>query len=174
MGAMRAFNEALKAVYRFSHQIQAPLRSSDGSAPLTDKEAILQRQSKHFEGFFNDRRTAQESSLARISHVDVKLELIDLLIPEEIKKARMQLKVDKSPGIDGNIAEVYQHGGEAFLDKLQNLFTNCWEKGTLPQDLRDAVIISVQKQGRNIRLFKLSRHRSALHCRRDLGSRLAE
>ena len=39
------------------------------------------------------------------------------------------------------MAKVYQHGGEAVLDKLQNLFTNCWEKGTLPQDLRDAVIV---------------------------------
>ena len=39
------------------------------------------------------------------------------------------------------------------LDKLQDLFTNCWEKGTLPQDLRDAVIVSVQKKGRKIRLF---------------------
>ena len=51
----------------------------------------------------------------------------------------MQLKVGKSPGIDGIPAEVYQHGGEAVLDKLQNLFTNCWEKGSLPKDLRDAV-----------------------------------
>ena len=31
------------------------------------------------------------------------------------------------------------------LDKLQNLSTNCWEKGTLPQDLRDAVIVSLYK-----------------------------
>ena len=31
------------------------------------------------------------------------------------------------------------------LDKLQDLFTNCWEKGTLMQDLRDAVIISLYK-----------------------------
>ena len=31
------------------------------------------------------------------------------------------------------------------LDKLQDLFTNCWEKGTLPQDLRDAVIVSLYK-----------------------------
>ena len=47
MGDMRAFYEALKAVYGPSHQIQAPLRSSDGSALLTDKEAILQRWSEH-------------------------------------------------------------------------------------------------------------------------------
>ena len=43
MGEMRAFYEALKTVYGPSHQIQAPLRSSDGSTLLTDKEAILQR-----------------------------------------------------------------------------------------------------------------------------------
>ena len=41
--------------------------------------------------------------------------------------------------------QVYQNGGEAVLDKLQDLFTNCWEKGTLPQDLRDAVIVSLYK-----------------------------
>ena len=57
----------------------------------------------------------------------------------------MQLKVGKSPGIDGIPAEVYQHVGEAVLEKLQDLFTNCWERGTLPQDLRDAVIVSLYK-----------------------------
>ena len=57
----------------------------------------------------------------------------------------MQLKVGKSPGIDGIPAEVYQHWGEAVLNKLQDLFTNCWEKGTLPQDLRDTVIVSLYK-----------------------------
>ena len=55
------------------------------------------------------------------------------------------MKVGKSPGIDCIPAEVYQHEGEAVLDKLQDLFTNCWEKGTLPQDLKDAVIVSLYK-----------------------------
>ena len=49
IGDMRAFYEALKAVYGPSHQIQAPLRSSDGSTLLTDREAILQRWSEHFD-----------------------------------------------------------------------------------------------------------------------------
>ena len=48
MGDMRAFYNALKAVYGPSHQIHAPLRSSDGNTLLTDKEAILQRWSEHF------------------------------------------------------------------------------------------------------------------------------
>ena len=55
----------------------------------------------------------------------------------------MQLKVGKSPGINGIPAEVYQHGGKTVLDKLQDLFTNCWEKVTLSHYLRDAVIVSL-------------------------------
>ena len=140
-----AFYEALKAVYIPSHQIKAPLRSSDGSTLLTDKEDIFQRRSEHFEGLFSDRRTVHESSRAKIPQVDVKLELDDPPIREEIKKATMQLKVSKSPSIDGIPAEVYQHGREAVLNKLKDLFTNCWEKGTLPQDLRGAVMVSLYK-----------------------------
>ena len=75
----------------------------------------------------------QESSLAKIPHVGVKPELDDPPTREEIKKATMQVRVGKSPGIDSIPAEVCQHGGEAVPDKLQDLFTNCWEKGTLPQ-----------------------------------------
>ena len=87
----------------------------------------------------------QESSLAKIPQADVKLELDDPPTREKIRKATMQLKLGKSPGIDGIPAEVYQHRGEAVLDKLQDLFTNCWENGTLPQDFRDAVIVSLYK-----------------------------
>ena len=101
MGDMHAFYEALKAVHGPSHQIQAPLRSSDGSILLTDKGAILQCWSEHFKGLFNDRRTVQESSLAKIPQIDVKLDLFDPPTCEEIRKAKMQLKVGKSPGIDG-------------------------------------------------------------------------
>ena len=66
----------------------------------------------------------QESSLAKIPQADMKLELDDPPNREEIKKATMQLKVGKSPGIDGIPAEANQYGGEAVLDVLQGLFTN--------------------------------------------------
>ena len=95
MDYMPAFYEALKAVYWPSHQIQAPLRFSDGSTLLTDKEAILKRWSEHFEGLFSDQRTVQESSPAKISQVDVKLlKLDDPPTREELKRATMQLQVE--------------------------------------------------------------------------------
>ena len=80
----------------------------------------------------------------------------------------MQLEVSKSPGIDGIPAEVYQHGGETVLDKLQDLFTNCWEKGTLPQDHRDTVIVSLREKNKTVQITE------ALQCKQYLGSRLAE
>ena len=76
--------------------------------------------------------------MAKIPQADVKLEFNDPPIREEIKKATVQLKVGKSTEADGISAEVYQ-----LLDKLQNLFTNSWEKGTLPADLTDALIDSL-------------------------------
>ena len=82
----------------------------------------------------------------------------------------MQLRVGESPGIDGIPAEFYHQGEEAMFDKLQDLFTNCWGGGrgggTLSQDLRDAVIVygkQKKKKRRTTRLFKLSRHLSAVH-----------
>ena len=100
---MLAFCEALKAVYGPLHQIQATLCSLDGSTILTNKEAILQRWSEHFEGLFSHQCTVQESSLTMIPQVDMKLALDDPPTHEEIKKTTMQLqlKVGKSSGIDG-------------------------------------------------------------------------
>ena len=87
MRDMHTFYEALKAIYGPSHQIQAPLRSSNGSTLLKDKEAILQRWSEHFEGLFSDQCTVQVSSLAKIPQVDVKLELDDPPTCTQIRKA---------------------------------------------------------------------------------------
>ena len=75
----------------------------------------------------------------------MKLKLEDPPTREKTKKATMQLKMGKSPGIDGIPAEVCQHGEAAVFGKLQDLFTNCWENGALPQDLGDAVTVFLFK-----------------------------
>ena len=117
----------------------------------------------------------QDSSLDKIPRVDVKLELDDPPTRKDFKKATMQLKVGRSPGMDGIPAEVYQHGGEAVLDKLQDLFTNCWEKGTLPQDIRDAVIVSLYRNKEENSYCSNYRGITLLSITgQNLGSRLTE
>ena len=116
----------------------------------------------------------QESSLAKISQVDMKLELDDPSTCEEIGKATMQLEVGKPAGIDGIPAEVYQHGGETVLDKLQDLFTDCWEKGTLPQDPRDAVIVSLYRNNGKNQTVQTTEASLCSPLQAKFGSRLAE
>ncbi|CAH1276013.1 Hypp9384 [Branchiostoma lanceolatum] len=145
IGNVRAFYEALSDIYGPTHRIQAPLRSSDGSQLLTDKLAILHRWSEHYGNLFGDRRQVQEESIMRIPQHEVRVELDNTPTQEEVKTAISKLKCHKAPGVDGIPAEVYKVGGDSLLERLTGLFATCWEKGVVPQDLRDAVIVSLYK-----------------------------
>ncbi|CAH1266354.1 Hypp3340 [Branchiostoma lanceolatum] len=145
IGNVRAFYEALRAIYGPTHRIQAPLRSADGSQLLTDKPAILHRWSEHYGNLFGDRRQVQEESIMRIPQHEVRVELDNTPTQEEVKTAISKLKCHKAPGVDGIPAEVYKVGGDALLERLTGLFATCWEQGVVPQDLRDAVIVSLYK-----------------------------
>ena len=56
-----------------------------------------------------------------------------------------KLKCNKAPGVDGIPAEVYKLGGNVILEKLSDLFRSCWEQETIPQDPRDAIMVSLYK-----------------------------
>ena len=99
----------------------------------------------------------QESSLAKIPQADVKLELGYPPTREEIEKTTTQLKVSSHLALIA-FQLAYQYGGDVVLDKPNDLFTNCWEKWTLPEDLRNAAAVSLYKnKGEKFRLFKLYR-----------------
>ena len=144
-GNTRAFYEALRAVYGPSHQTQAPLRSSDGSTLLTDKESILNRWTEHYGNLFGDKRQVQEESIAKIPQQEVRTELDHPPTQQEVKAAIAKLNCHKAPGVDGIPAEVYKLGGACLCERLTDLFALCWRTGTIPQDLRDAVIVSLYK-----------------------------
>ena len=144
-GDYRGFYEALKAVYGPVYQVRSPLRSSDGLELLTDKTAILSRWSEHFQALFNANRTVEDSVILRIPQQPVKAELDNPPSFEETTKAIKQIKCGKAAGVDEIPPEAWKHGGPALYCKLHELFLCCWEQGKLPQDLRDAVIITLYK-----------------------------
>ncbi|CAH1277410.1 Hypp9610 [Branchiostoma lanceolatum] len=120
-GDHRGFYEALKAVYGPTHQLVAPLRSTDG--------------------------TVDGSAIQRIPQEPMKEELDLASTLEEVIKALDQQKSGKAAGVDGIPPEVWKHGGAPLHSKLHELLVHvrCWEDGKLPQDLRDAVIITLYK-----------------------------
>ena len=144
-GNSRAFYEALRAVYRPTHQIQAPLPSADGSTLLTDKKDILNRWAEHYGTLFGDTRSVEDASLYSIQQLPVKHELDEPPSFDEDQTAVRKTNSHKAPGMDGLPAEVYKYGGDQVLEKLTSLFTLCWSKGEVPGDLCDAVIVSLHK-----------------------------
>ena len=144
-GNFRNFYEALKAVYGPSHKSVSPLRSLDGSMLLTDKTSILNRWSEHFQNLFNAKRTVCDKAILSIPQSPIKSDLDLHPTLEETVKAINQLKSGKAAGIDGIPSELWKCGGQTLHSMLHKLLVACWDTGKIPNDLRDAVIITLYK-----------------------------
>ena len=143
--AYRSFYECLKAAFGPRHQVQSPLRSSDGQTLHTDKVSILNRWSEHFQTLFSANRSVHETAMDRIPQEP---ELTELDVPptyDEVTKAIKQLKSRKAAGGDRIPAEAWKHGGKFLHSILHEFLVCCWEEGELPHELRDAIIITLYK-----------------------------
>ena len=74
---------------------------------------------------------------------------------------------EKWQEIDRIPPELWKEGEPALHSKVHELLVCCSEQGNLSSDLRDAVIVTLQKQGRKVRLLQLSEDHSALHRRKN-------
>ena len=75
--------------------------------------------------------------------VVTELDVLPLL--QETIKAIGQVKSNKATGVDGILPEAWINGGLELHTKLHELLVSCWEQGVVPQDLHDAVIITLYK-----------------------------
>ena len=57
------------------------------------------------------------------------------------------MKSGKAAEVDGIPPEFWKSGGPALHSKLHELLVCCWEQGKLPRNLRDAVIVTLYKNG---------------------------
>ena len=64
---------------------------------------------------------------------------------DDLSKAIDSLKNCKAPGKDAIPPEVIKHGKHALLHHLHVLLLLCWKDGTVPQDMRDANIVTLYK-----------------------------
>ena len=64
----------------------------------------------------------------------------------EVKDAIHNLKNNKAPGIDGIPGEFIKYGGDALHSRLHKMISAMWEAKRIPQQWKDARIISVYKK----------------------------
>ena len=122
----------------------APLKSKSGDV-ITDPEKQMQRWKEHYLELYATINTVTDTALDNIPDLPVIEELDNPPTEEELGRAIDCLASGKAPGADGIPPEVLKSGKSVLLRPLHSLLCLCWEQGHIPQDMRDANIVTLYK-----------------------------
>ncbi|XP_067051128.1 uncharacterized protein [Acropora muricata] len=135
VGDYRGFCEALKAVYGPTHQVQSPLRSSDGQNLFTDNTSILACWSEHFQTLFSANRAVQVTAINRVPQLSP-IEALDE--PPTLEELTVdQLKSHKAAGVDGIPPEIWKQGGITVLSIAGKVLARVLLKRLVPTIAED-------------------------------------
>lgn len=144
-GNIHGMYEGIKEALGPTPKKTAPLLSSDGHV-LSELPDQLDRWVEHYSSLYSQEVAADVPAIeAAIPQMPV-MDDLDLPISRaEIERAIRSLQLNKSPGVDGIPPEVLKCGGESLHAELHSLFSLCWEQRCIPQDLKDANIVTLYK-----------------------------
>ncbi len=144
-GNIHAMYEGMKTAFGPSTFKITPLRSAIGDV-ITDRGKQMERWAEHYQQLYSRENIVTDAGLESITPLPEMEELDALPTVDELNKAIDSLARGKSPGSDGIPPEVIKAGQKSvLLDRLHELLLQCWEEGTVPQDMRDANIITLYK-----------------------------
>lgn len=141
----KKFDDGLKAIYGPQSRGMASLCSTDNSKLITHPESIINHLAEHFDSVLN----VHPSFLMKLlmPYLSTPRHELDILPPlAEATKAISQLSMGKSPGNDGIPPEIFHYGGQKLKQLLTNLFQVIWNKGQVPQDFKDAILVPLYKR----------------------------
>ncbi len=113
---------------------------------MGNKEEMREVWKNHFEKVMNESLggRAEVTSVGMLirgdwPHTQGRLE------QSEVMEAIRKLKLGKAPGPDGIIAEMLKYGGEIVVDWMMWICNLAWEQSKVPEDWREAIIVSIYK-----------------------------
>lgn len=142
-----AFFNATRTIYGPSHHGINALKSKDSTEFLKDTNSINSRWKQHFEELLNRDTQVDVNIFNTIPQGLVQNHLDETPSLLEVEIAISQLKNYKAPGMDGIPAELFKEGNTLLVHHLHRLMDKIWKTGTIPDDLRDALIVSIFKKG---------------------------
>ncbi|XP_037803947.1 uncharacterized protein LOC119598372 [Penaeus monodon] len=126
----------------------APLKSTAGDI-ITDRSKQMERWAEHYQELYSRENVVTAAAAENTASLPVMEELDAPPSADKLSKAIDSLACGKAPGKDGIPPEVIKVGKKtALLHHLHQLLQQCWEEGTVPQEMRDTNIITIQEQGR--------------------------
>ena len=136
---------ALKAVYGPQKPTTTPLLASDGTTLLKDSDSITDRWREHFANLLNRPSTVDTAVLDQIPQKPI---LAELNLPptlNEVMKAVKRTSTGRAAGMDNIPAELFKAAGPEAMDAFHNILTSIWEEGAMPEEFRDATVVSLFK-----------------------------
>lgn len=143
-GNIRAMYERMKKAFGPSAIKIAPLKSTTGEI-ITDRGKQMERWAEHYQELYSRETTATNTAIENTTLPTME-ELDTPPTVDELRKAIKSLASGKAPGSDGLPPEIVKLASESsLLGHLHDLMLQCWEEGTIPQDMRDAKIVTLYK-----------------------------
>ena len=106
----------------------------------------MKRWTEHYQELYSRENIVTDTAIDSTSLLPVMNKLDVPPSVGELRKAINSLACGKAPGNDGVPSEVIKAGmNRALLYHLHELLLQCWEEGTVPQDMRDANVITLYK-----------------------------
>ena len=90
---MKKLHDALKTIYGQKSSGAIPLLSADGRTLLTDKDAIIERWTEHFNCVFNRRSSVNDNATNRLPQIECKILLDEFPTVTEPRKSIQHLSV---------------------------------------------------------------------------------
>ena len=122
----------------------APLKSTTGEV-ITDKGQQMERWVEHYSDLYSRQNVVTTAALDAIECLPAIEELDIEPTIEELNKAINSLASGKAPGSDGIPPDLIKHCATTLLLPLHEVLCQCWKEGAVPQDMRDAKIVTLYK-----------------------------
>ena len=148
IGNVRRMYEGIKEAAGPTATKTAPLKSKSGEV-ITDQGKQLEHWIGHYLELNVTQNVVTEAALDAIPDLPEMVEFDEPRTLEELSKAIDSLASGKSPGADGIPAEILKTGKAVLLEPLHQLLCLSWELGYVPQDMRDANIVTLYKEKRD-------------------------
>ena len=143
-GNIRGMYEGIKQATGKLTKKTAPLKSKTGEV-ITDRDKQMGRWVEHYLEIYSRENSVTQEALDAIEELPVLEELDCEPTKEELSKAIDALACGKAPGEDSIPPEIIKCGKPTLLEPLHALLCLCWREGKVPQDMRDAKIITLYK-----------------------------
>uniref|UniRef100_A0ABM5FP43 Craniofacial development protein 2-like n=1 Tax=Pogona vitticeps TaxID=103695 RepID=A0ABM5FP43_9SAUR len=149
-GNIKGMYDGIKQALGTMQKKSAPLKSATGVV-IQDRAQQMERWVQHYSELYSRENVVTEEALNNIECLPVLEELDSEPTLAEIKAVFDSLASGKAPGRDNIPVEVLKCGKEIIITELYEVFCLCWREGGVPQDMKDANIVTLYKnKGRTI------------------------